>query len=451
MPRATLITLSVFAALIGIAAWLPMQRMATLLEGSRQVENFGMENCKRVSGPSFCEDVRVDPTLRLGFMACDPSLRYRNHAVDEFHQSKVSENGALWIYDLNKPASSAEKLVLQGLSGPFHPTGLSIALTTENSTSARTVLLVVNRVPSEMPRIEVLYYYPARKNLVHKKTISSPHFYAAHKVSASSSPFVHQTDDTPSFIVSNDHGYSISDWKRTYEERFNLPAATLAYHNARANETREIARRLQMPSALVESHEPDLVWMAQAKGGSVGLYRTQMDSAGRQEQQVFSVDTNEPITITWPGWRVSEVVQTGLVNVGIDYDRASQTLVTVAHSSWNAFKDMARELEKTDTAERLSMLEGKGAGMVISRARMYPVRIGQTHPRPLKDIVVDPQETPKRYRMQYFYEPVISHDGSDFGSPSAIAFVPAESSEHGAERVLVTGQYERGILECILA
>ncbi|KAF9272591.1 hypothetical protein BGZ68_002290 [Mortierella alpina] len=451
MPSTALFTLSAFAAIVAIAVWLPMRRTATLLEGSRRVKNFGMDNCRRVSGPSFCDDVQFDNNLQLGFLACDPSLRYRNYAVNVFNQSKVSESGALWIYDLNKPESPAEELALQGFDGPFHPSGLSIAPTTENSTSARTVLLVVNRVPFEMPRIEVLYYYPARKNLVYKKTIRSRHFYAAHKVLASSLPFVHQTDDTPSFIVSNDHGYSISDWKRAYEEKFNLPAATLAFYNARVNDTRVISRRLQMPSALVESQEPDSVWMIQAKGGSVGLYKTRMVSARRQEQTVPSVDTNETITVAWPGWRVSKLIQTGLVNVGIDYDKASQTLVTVAHSSWNAHKDAAEELLQTDTKERLSLSGGKGAGMIISRVKKYPVRIGQAHPQPLKDIVIDPQETPKRYRMQYFHEPVISHDGSEFGSPSAIAFVPAESSTQRAERVLVTGQYERGILECILA
>ncbi|KAF9965023.1 hypothetical protein BGZ70_005544 [Mortierella alpina] len=338
-----------------------------------------MENCRRVSGPSFCDDVRVDRGLKLGFLACDPSLRYGNYAANVFNQSSIRESGALWVYDLNKPESSAGKLVLQGFDGPFHPTGLSIAPTTENSTSARTVLLVVNRVPFETPRVEVLYYYPARQNLVYKKTISSQHFHAAHKVLAFSSPFVHRTDDTPSFIVANDHGFNISHWMRNYEEKFNLPAATLAFYNARANETREMAWRLQMPSALVESQEPDSVWMAQAKGGVVGLYKTHMSSGGRQESRVSSVDTDEPMTVTWPGWRVNEA-----------------------------------------------------------------------HPQPLKDVVIDPQETPSRYRMQYFHEPVISHDGSEFGSPSAISFVPAESLEHRAERVLVTGQYERGFLECIL-
>ncbi|KAG0201020.1 hypothetical protein BGX28_006070 [Mortierella sp. GBA30] len=413
-----------------------------------------MENCRRVSGPSFCEDVRAHRSLNLGFLACDPSLPYRNYAAGVFSESKVSQNGALWLYDLNKPGSSAEKLVLKEFSGPFHPSGLSIAPTTESSTLARIILLVVNHVPFDQPRVEVLYYYPARKNLVHKKTIFSKHFYAAHKILASSSPFVHKIDDTPSFIVSNDHGYNLSDWKRTYEERFSLPAASLAYYNARANVTHEIAWRLQMPSALVESQEPDSVWMAQAKSGSLDLYGSHILSPEHQEQNVLSVDTEEPITITWPGMMVEETLRTGLVNVGIDYDPEAKTLVTVAHSSWNAYVNLAKEHLNNDPHQHQDMSEsiirGRNSGMIVSRAKLYPVRIGETNPKPLKDVIFDPEETPKQYRLQYFHEPLISHDGSEFGTPSAIAVVSTDCSKGNEERVLVTGQYEHGFLDCRL-
>jgi len=53
-------------------------------------------------GPSFCDDVRIQRNLNLGFLACDPSLPYRNFAANVFDESKIKENGALWVYDMTK-------------------------------------------------------------------------------------------------------------------------------------------------------------------------------------------------------------------------------------------------------------------------------------------------------------------------------------------------------------
>ncbi|KAF8941167.1 hypothetical protein EDD21DRAFT_447814 [Dissophora ornata] len=438
MPSTTLVVVSALTALLGMAVYLPMQRTTTLFEGPAVVENFGMDRCTRVSGPAYCDDVRIQRNLKIGFLACDPSLPYRNFAASVFDEAKMSEDGALWVYDLNKPGSPAEKLTIKGFNGPFHPSGITFAPTSEDGTPARVVVLVVNHVPLEVPRVEVLYYYPARKSLVYKKTISSEYFFAANKITASSSPMVHQHDDTPSFFVANDHGYNITDWKREYEEKFNLPASSLVYYNARADKAQEVGWRFQMPAGIVASHEADSVWLTQAKGGTVDLYKSHILSAEHQEQKVLSADTREPLTITWPGMMNEEIMHTKMVNVGIDYEAESKTLVTVSHPKWNDYLEVAKE-----TLQDKDSKPSKKAGFVLSRGNLYPVRVGETRPKPRKDAVFDPNEIPRRYRYQLFLEPVISNDGSDFGSPSAVAVAH--------DRVLISSHYEQGFLDCSIA
>lgn len=246
---------------------------------------------------------------------------------------------------------------------------------------------------------------------------------------------VHQHDDTPSFFVANDHGYNITDWKREYEEKYNLPAASLVHYNARADKAREVGWRFQMPSGLVASHEADSVWIAQAKGATLDLYKSHILSAEHQEQVVLSADTRERLTIVWPGMMNEEILHTKVVNVGVDYEPEPRTLVTVSHPKWNDYIQLAKEKLQDKDAE-----PSKKAGLVISVGHLYPVRVGETRPKPQKDVVFDPTEVPRRYKYQLFMEPLISHDGSDFGSPSAIAV--------SGSRVLVSSHYEKGFLDC---
>ncbi|KAF9950315.1 hypothetical protein BGZ70_001426 [Mortierella alpina] len=435
MPSGSLIALGALAAIVGVAVYLPMQRTITLLEGPTVVPNFGMDKCQRVSGPSFCDDVRIQRNLNLGFLACDPSLPYRNFAASVFDEAKMTEDGALWVYDLNKAGTPAEKLTIKGFNGPFHPSGISFAPTSEDGTPARVVILVVNHVPLEVPRVEVLYYYPARKSLVYKKTVSSEYFFAANKIAATASNMVHQLDDTPSFFVTNDHGYNLTDWKREYEEKYNLPAASLVYYNARADKAQEVGWRFQMPQALVAAEDTDSVWLTLAKGGTVDRYKSHLLSAEHQEQQVLAADTQRPITIAWPGMMNEEILHTKRVNVGIDYDLESKTLLTVSHPKWNDYVQVAKEKLQNKDSEPT-----KKAGFVLSKGNMYPVRVGETRPKPQKDVVVDPAEKPRRYRYQLFMEEVISHDGSEFGTPSAVAVK--------GDRALVSSHYEHGFLDC---
>ncbi|KAG0265032.1 hypothetical protein BG011_005599 [Mortierella polycephala] len=404
-----------------------------------------MENCQRVSGPSFCEDVKVQRDLRLGFLACDPAVKYRNYAVNVFNESlfaESKENGALWVYDLRKPGSSAEKLVIQGFNGPFHPSGISIAPSVRDATSTRIVILAVNHVPFEMPRIEVLYYYHARKNLVYKKTIVSEHFYAAHKIMASSSPSVHQIDDTPSFFVTNDHGFNLTDWRREYEEKYSLPAASLVYYDARADKVQEAVRWLQMPSGLVEFNElPGSFWIAQAKSGSLDLYTNNMTvSPEHHGQTMLSVDNGEPITAVWPRLKNEATLPTGMVIVGIDSDPESKNMVLVSQPKWDAYVQLARERLNQDQDQDQDRIESKSTrtGFVISVAESYGVRYSHS------SIELPPKRS-GRYSYHYL---MVSHDGSEFGTPSGIAHAGVDDKK--MSRVLVSGQYERGFLDCNL-
>jgi len=303
------------------------------------------------------------------------------------------------------------------------------------------VVLVVNHVPLEIPRVEVLYYYPARKSLVYKKTISSEHFFAANKIAATDSEMVHANDDTPSFFLLNDHGYNVTDWKREYEEKYNLPASSMAYYNARADKAQEVGWRFQLPHALVAADDTDSVWISQAKAGTLDLYKNHMLSEEHQQEEIISVDTRQRLKVTWPGMMNEEILNTKAVNVGLDYDPVAQSLVTLSHTRYNNYLQIAKE--------KIVDKDGKPSvesGFVISKAVMYPVRVGETRPKPQKDVVIDPEEHPRRYRYQYFVEPRITHDGSDFGSPSAIAVLGGKDG--AADRVLVSSHYESGFLDC---
>ncbi|KAF9430220.1 hypothetical protein BGZ94_007840 [Podila epigama] len=369
--------------------------------------NQGIEKCQRVRGPSFCDDVRIQRDLNISLLACDPSMPYRNFAASVFDESKMKEDGALWLYDLNK-----------NFSGPFHPSGISFAPTTKDGATTRVVVLVVNHVPFKIPRVEVLYYYPARKSLVYKKIILNDHFFAASKISASSVD-AHQLDDTPSFFLSNDHGYNITDWKRNYEDRYNLPASTIVYYNARADMAREVGSRMWMPTGIVAGYD-DSLWVAQAKAGTVDYYYSDPVLVEHPEQ-ALAVDTREPNTIEWPDMKHERIRNTKQFNVGIDYDPSLDTLVIVSHANWKRHVQYAKDRLKGKKTNK-----AKG-GFVISRALELGRRM--------------PYDQPKQW-YAIIFEPLISHDGSAFGSPSAIAAWD--------DRVLVTGQYENSFLDCDL-
>ncbi|KAF8944876.1 hypothetical protein BGZ47_003598 [Haplosporangium gracile] len=437
MPSPMFYVGSAMVAVIGIAAYLPIIRTRTLLEGIDVVPNYAMDKCQRVTGPSFCDDVRIQRNLNIGFLACDPSLPYRNYAASMFDESKIKEDGALWVYDLNKRGSPAEKLTIKGFKGPFHPSGVTFAPTTEDGTPARVVVLVVNHVPNEIPRVEVLYYYPARKSLVYKKTISSEYFHTANKIAASG-VVSHMNDDTPSFFVTNDHGYNITNWKREYEEKYNLPASSVAYYHPRADRAQEVGWRFQMPGAIVPADAPDSYWLALGKGGTLERYHSHMVSAEHQEQTIISADTRQPITVSWPGMMMEETIHTAKVNVGMDYDAATKAFYTVSHPRWNDYLQLAKEkLEDKDAKPSVK------AGFVISKGIEYTVQQGLVRPKPLKDVEFDPSDFPRKYRKKLFLEEVVSNDGSEFGAPSAIAAT--------GDRVLVSSHYEHGFLDCDLA
>lgn len=289
--------------------------------------------------------------------------------------------------------------------------------------------------------MEVLYYYPARKSLVYKKTISSEHFFAANKIAATDSEMVHANDDTPSFFLLNDHGYNITDWKREYEEKYNLPASSMVYYNARADKAQEVGWRFQLPYALASADDSDSVWISQAKAGTLDLYKNHMLSEEHQQEDVISADTRQRLKITWPGMMNEDTLNTKAVNVGLDYDPVAKSLVSLSHTKFNNYIQIAKE--------KLADKDGKPSvqsGFVIAKAALYPVRVGETRPKPQKDAVFDPEERPRRYRLQYFVEPRITHDGSDFGTPSAIAV--AGGKDGAPDRVLVSSHYESGFLDC---
>ncbi|KAF9430531.1 hypothetical protein BGZ94_006326 [Podila epigama] len=343
-------------------------------------------------------------------------MPYRNFAASVFDESKMKEDGALWLYDLTKLGSPAEKLTIENFSGPFHPSGITVAPTTEDGATTRVVVLVVNHVPFQIPRVEVLYYYPARKSLVYKKTISNDLFFAANKISASLVD-AHQLDDTPSFFLSNDHGYNITDWKRNYEDRYNLPASTIVYYNARADMAREVGSRMRMPAGIVAGNDKNSLWVAQAKAGTVDYY-CRHHVLDEHPEQALSIDTCLPNTIERPGMKHEAIRNTKQFNVGIDYDPSLDTLVTVSHTNWKRHVQYAK-----DRLEGKKVNKAK-SGFVISGALKSDIMV---YTRSLKECI---------------FEPLITHDGSDFGSPSAIAAWD--------NRVLVTGQYENGFLDCDL-
>ncbi|KAF9923401.1 Serum paraoxonase/lactonase 3 [Linnemannia zychae] len=393
-----------------------------------------MEKCQKIDIPSYCDDVRIQRNLNLGFFACDPSFPYRNFAASVFNESKIEEDGALWVYDLNKRGSAPEKLTIKGFKGPFHPSGITFAPTSDDGTPARIVILAVNHVPSETPRVEVLYYYPARKSLVYKKTIHSNLFQAANKIAASGI-VSHLNDDTPSFFVTNDHGYNITNWKREYEEKYNLPAASVVYYHPRADRVQEVGWRFQMPGAIVSADAPDSYWLALGKGATLERYHSHLVSAEHQEQKIQAVDTNEQITVSWPGMMMAEAIHTKKVNTGMDYDRATKGFYTVSHPRWNDYVQHAKDkMEDKDAKPSVK------AGLVISKGVEYTIRLGEHRPQPLKDVEFDENEFPRRYRKKLFLEDVVSHDGSDFGSPSAVAV--------NGDHVLVSSHYEQSFLDC---
>ncbi|KAG0379231.1 hypothetical protein BGX24_001214 [Mortierella sp. AD032] len=435
MPSPSFVIGSAMVAIIGIAAYLPVLRTKALLEGAEVVPNFGMEKCQRIAVPSYCDDVRIQRNLNIGFLACDPSFPYRNYAASIFDESKIKEDGALWVYDLSKRGSAPEKLTIKGFKGPFHPSGVTFAPTSDDGTPARVVVLVVNHVPLETPRVEVLYYYPARKSLVYKKTISSEHFHAANKIGASGQ-VTHLNDDTPSFFVTNDHGYNLTNWKREYEEKYNLPASSVVYYHPRADRAQEVGWRFQMPGAIVPADAPDSYWLALGKGATLERYHSHMVSAEHQEQRIRAVDTQEGITVSWPGMMLEETLHTKKVNIGMDYDAATKGFYTVSHPKWNNYIQHAKE--------RLDdVIPTNKVGFVISKGISYTVRMGEVRPPPLKDVEFDENEFPRRFKKKLFLEDIVSNDGSEFGAPSAIAAT--------GDRVLVSSHYDQHFLDCDLS
>jgi hypothetical protein len=89
---------------LSFAFYLPYNNNQKLMGyGRESVEDVGLENCKKSTGPAYCDDVHVLSQSGLAFLSCDTAKAVWNPPFGIQNDSLVNatpRSGEIWVQDL---------------------------------------------------------------------------------------------------------------------------------------------------------------------------------------------------------------------------------------------------------------------------------------------------------------------------------------------------------------
>ncbi|CAG8623547.1 11363_t:CDS:2, partial [Acaulospora morrowiae] len=389
---------------------------------NRIIEKKGLDKCRKVLGPTYCEDVGIHRASGLAFISCDPSRPYFNSVLGFGNSSMAKGDGSIWMYDLNSNASPI--LLTTDFKKPFHPVGLSIAPlgVTPIKTAVAPLLftlVVVNHNDNDNRTVEVFDFRSDTKSLIHRKTISSPHISSPNRVAAVT--YQPSVDGIPSFFVSNDHYFTNSRWRRV--ERYTAAAfGSVSFYNARADKAMVIGWRHQHPSGIAATEDASQIFVSDTWSGNVVEYRAHFFNREILNDKINT--SGGQVTIIWPLYLTTNSVTADYAVTGVDFDPLSNDLYIVGHPKFRDFIAHAESLATGNYSSRISP-------SLVTKITHIPSKSNDHD----GNIFVR-----KKYTAETFFE----DDGTTFGSSSGVAVDALRN------KLLIVGSYESGFMECKL-
>ncbi|CAG8510876.1 4128_t:CDS:2, partial [Acaulospora colombiana] len=280
---------------------LPMQKKRQndeFMGVNRIIRKKGLDKCRKVLGPTYCEDVGIHRASGFAFISCNPSRPHFNPVLGLGNANMAKEDGSIWVYDLNSNASPIP--LTTDFKKPFHPVGLSVAPLdvnpNENVTPHLFTLVVVNHNDDSNRTVEVFDFRSGTNVLIHRKTISSPHISSPNRVAAVT--YQPSVDGIPSFFISNDHYFTSSKLRRV--ERYAAAAfGSVSFYNARADKAREIGWRHQHPSGIAATEDASQVFVTDTWSGKITEYHAHFFNREILDDEM-NPSMDGQVTIIWP-------------------------------------------------------------------------------------------------------------------------------------------------------
>ncbi|RUS29383.1 hypothetical protein BC938DRAFT_474837 [Jimgerdemannia flammicorona] len=358
--------------------------------------------------PVYCEDGVIDHATGLAFLSCDSMRRRYNTVMDKVIIDDTLVDGEVWMYDLEEPNVTPIKLPIPDLGVPLHPLGIAVDTHTLNPANT-TTLLIANVAPGG-PWIHIVRLIrdacsPPR--LHHIKTIRDPRIHTPNSIHVV--PYTRADDGTPSFFVSNDHMF-LRGIPKLLENYLFLPLADLAFYNARVGRAEVVRRGFRFTNGVTGPQNGETIYVGESYNAAVNRFAVENVKAMNERRS------------TWPILRREGSVQVAMAVDNLDYDEGTGEVIVGGHPNG---------LDLLKFAKARIPEDGVPKGM-----KWYPN--GYRRPGSCVLKVTWGDESGKGLTM----ETLFSDDGSEF-STSTTGMV-----DRGRGRMMVTGLYEYGVLDC---
>ncbi|CAH1764129.1 2827_t:CDS:2 [Entrophospora sp. SA101] len=431
-----LYTTTVIVALISIGVYLLKQQTDELMGVKRKIGKNGLDKCRKVLGPSYCEDVKIHRPSGLAFMTCDNSRAEFNPLLGLGDPNLVNENGSIWIFDLN--VDDPPIRLDSDFKRSFHPIGISVA-TLNDSKNSKTATLKIAVINYDDARrsVEIFDYSREEKFLYHRKTIISRYIYNPNRIIAVSN--MPSPDGIPSFFVTNDHYFINSDLQKI-EDYITLPLGTFSFYNAFVNRSVETGWRLQHPTGIVATDDSNQIFITNAWSGEIQEFNAFFFNRETLNINFNTVDYhhgNKEIDIFWPLYLTMNSIKLGFVATGIDFDPITKDLYTVGHPKYYNYLAYANSIVSNDSNGNKKNIIKISPSLVTKSTFKQPPTLTQNNNH-------FPEQKKFFVKNVYTTKIIFEDDGSTFGSSTGVAI------DVGRSKLLIVGNYEHGFMECKL-
>ncbi|KAH8553208.1 hypothetical protein BGW37DRAFT_484861 [Umbelopsis sp. PMI_123] len=452
--KAKLVVFSICMVLLSWVLYYPYNSSQKLKGYKRAaVPDVGIEKCYKISGPSYCDDVKIHKPSGLAILSCDTAKAVWNPPFGIDNDTLIKDtprSGEIWVHDMRLVKSVPKKLEIVGLDGAFHPLGMTLFPYTDPDQPLR--LMVVNQANTSSSSVEVFEVKATEKKLVHLRTITDPLFNNLYRLTADPLQWnIDKVLSLPSFWVLQHHGYDKTDrpYRRHFEETLGLSAASGIYYNTPADFAEANLWYLSTPSSIaVDTKESSKrkVYLANSGSGSVEIHRNSFVAPDNQLRAVENKRTGKSGEVYWPAMIHQGSMQFDVYPYGIDLaflpndeeKDGSTTVFTAALPRYFDLVDIAK-----DSAAKQKVSEKKTGTRVY---RSIPeLRWRSSH----RAVLPEERGSVINFDEVTFLAPVQklifnNDDGSLFSGATSIAVSEEDN------KMILTGVYEEGFLICSL-
>ncbi|ORX77785.1 calcium-dependent phosphotriesterase [Basidiobolus meristosporus CBS 931.73] len=351
----------------------------------REVQDYGMDGCKKLDQLRFCESLHIERDNGLVFFSCEVERMRWNPVMGLLDESVDNQSGKIWVYDMVGLDGQPYPLKLVNFVGQFHPLGMTVV---KHPHEVDTLLLYVVNLRTAARVIEI-FKVGTRKpqsmehiRSIQHELINSPNDIHVDLTRAPS------PDGLYSFYVSNDHGYE-NPFMHNLETKLGLPFGSVAYYNTALQQPQIVAKSIAFPNGITLGNSHRILFVASTFGNAIFGYHVESSESEPFPQLRFNSTLTIPVDMSVDN---------------LDLEPTTGELYAAGHPKALKFLQHVRD-------------------RVNNRSPSKVVRI------------IDPENEAR-------VEPVFSDSGANFGTSSGAAV------DHTRNIMFVAGLYEDSVLMC---